>query len=228
MAPGTRSRAAATSKNANNEVIAVDSTSHPAARAQSARRRRISPWTKTSSCWTRLRRRLRPSRRAVRSRTQVRTGDDEGMMDLVMVDRTKNDARVVGCNVTIADTSEYPKHHTIISYTDDADPTPHIPPRSPRSRAAAPRPSPRRSSGSSSRLVVLRKPPPRRPGRRTASRQSPPRPRASPSPRTTPRPTRTRTTGARTWGTTRIFPDDDDFGWGLGSGEEVAARVARG
>ncbi|KAJ6451098.1 hypothetical protein C8R47DRAFT_1221896 [Mycena vitilis] len=59
--------------------------------------------------------------------SKVRTGDDEGMMDLVMVDRTKNDARVVGCNVTIADTSEYPKHHTIISYTDDADPTPHIP-----------------------------------------------------------------------------------------------------
>ncbi|KAJ6460480.1 hypothetical protein C8R47DRAFT_994015 [Mycena vitilis] len=59
--------------------------------------------------------------------TKVRTGDDEGMMDLVVVDRTKNDARVVGCNVTITDTSEYPKHHTIITYTDDADPAPHIP-----------------------------------------------------------------------------------------------------
>ncbi|KAJ7616173.1 hypothetical protein DFH06DRAFT_1107922 [Mycena polygramma] len=58
--------------------------------------------------------------------TKVRTGDDEGMMDLVVVDRTKNDARVVGCNVTITDTSEYPKHHTILTYTDDADPAPHV------------------------------------------------------------------------------------------------------
>ncbi|KAJ7320981.1 hypothetical protein DFH08DRAFT_713280 [Mycena albidolilacea] len=54
--------------------------------------------------------------------TKVRTGDDEGMMDLIVVERAKGDARVVGCNVTITDTSEYPNHHTILTYTDDDDP----------------------------------------------------------------------------------------------------------
>ncbi|KAJ7213658.1 hypothetical protein B0H12DRAFT_1061615 [Mycena haematopus] len=54
--------------------------------------------------------------------SKIRTGDDEGMIDLVVVDRENGDKRVVGCNVTITDTSEYPKHHTIITYTDDEDP----------------------------------------------------------------------------------------------------------
>jgi len=33
--------------------------------------------------------------------TKIRTGDDEGMIDLVVVDRIKDDARIVGSNVTI-------------------------------------------------------------------------------------------------------------------------------
>ncbi|KAF8190600.1 hypothetical protein K438DRAFT_1831354 [Mycena galopus ATCC 62051] len=53
---------------------------------------------------------------------KIRTGDDEGMIDLVVVNRDQGDKRVVGCNITITDTSEYPKHHTIITYTDDDDP----------------------------------------------------------------------------------------------------------
>ncbi|KAJ7757963.1 hypothetical protein B0H16DRAFT_1314107 [Mycena metata] len=51
--------------------------------------------------------------------TKIQKGDDEGMLDLVVVDRNKNDARVLGCNITITDTSEYPKHHTILTYSDD-------------------------------------------------------------------------------------------------------------
>ncbi|KAJ7763374.1 hypothetical protein B0H16DRAFT_1311189 [Mycena metata] len=53
--------------------------------------------------------------------TKIQKGDDEGMLDLVVVDRNKNDARVLGCNITITDTSEYPKHHTILTYSDDTD-----------------------------------------------------------------------------------------------------------
>ncbi|KAJ6550837.1 hypothetical protein DFH09DRAFT_1039150 [Mycena vulgaris] len=52
--------------------------------------------------------------------TKIRAGDDEGMIDLVIVDRTKGDARVVGCNIIITDTSEYPKHHNLLTYTDDS------------------------------------------------------------------------------------------------------------
>ncbi|KAJ7194306.1 hypothetical protein GGX14DRAFT_476496 [Mycena pura] len=53
--------------------------------------------------------------------TKVRPGDDEGMIDLVVVDRARGDARVLRCNITITDTSEYPKHHSIITFTDDED-----------------------------------------------------------------------------------------------------------
>ncbi|KAJ7463040.1 hypothetical protein FB451DRAFT_1095249 [Mycena latifolia] len=53
--------------------------------------------------------------------TRIRPGDDEGMIDLVIVDRTKGDARVVGCNIIITDTSEYPKHHSLLTFTDDKD-----------------------------------------------------------------------------------------------------------
>ncbi|KAJ7187359.1 hypothetical protein C8R46DRAFT_880049 [Mycena filopes] len=52
---------------------------------------------------------------------KIQKGDDDGMMDLVIVDRGKNDERVVACNVTITDTSEYPKSHTIITYSEDPD-----------------------------------------------------------------------------------------------------------
>ncbi|KAJ6506730.1 hypothetical protein C8R45DRAFT_1090408 [Mycena sanguinolenta] len=54
--------------------------------------------------------------------SKIRPGDDEGMIDLVVVDRANGDKRIVACNVTITDTSEYPKSHTIITYTDDDDP----------------------------------------------------------------------------------------------------------
>ncbi|KAJ7127952.1 hypothetical protein C8R44DRAFT_979448 [Mycena epipterygia] len=53
--------------------------------------------------------------------TKIRAGDDEGMIDLVIVDRSKGDARVVGCNIIITDTSEYPKHHGMLTFTDDTD-----------------------------------------------------------------------------------------------------------
>ncbi|KAJ7613240.1 hypothetical protein B0H17DRAFT_701882 [Mycena rosella] len=43
------------------------------------------------------------------------------MIDLVIVDRAKGDARVVGCSVIITDTSEYPKHHGLLTFTDDTD-----------------------------------------------------------------------------------------------------------
>lgn len=53
--------------------------------------------------------------------TKIRAGDDEGMIDLVIVDRTKGDARVVGCSIIITDTSEYPKHHSLLTFSDDKD-----------------------------------------------------------------------------------------------------------
>ncbi|KAJ7059776.1 hypothetical protein C8F01DRAFT_989503 [Mycena amicta] len=49
---------------------------------------------------------------------KVRAGDDEGMIDLVIFE---GDKRVMRCNLTITDTSEYPKSHSIITFTDDDD-----------------------------------------------------------------------------------------------------------
>ncbi|KAF7320888.1 UBIQUITIN-CONJUGAT-2 domain-containing protein [Mycena chlorophos] len=49
---------------------------------------------------------------------EVRAGDDEGMIDLVVFE---GDKRVMRCNLTITDTSEYPKSHSIITFTEDDD-----------------------------------------------------------------------------------------------------------
>ncbi|KAJ6632300.1 hypothetical protein B0H10DRAFT_1865630 [Mycena sp. CBHHK59/15] len=58
--------------------------------------------------------------------TKVRAGDDDGMIDLVIVDRSKGDARVVALNLCISDTSEYPKHHQLLCFVDgDASPRVH-------------------------------------------------------------------------------------------------------
>ncbi|KAF7329969.1 UBIQUITIN-CONJUGAT-2 domain-containing protein [Mycena kentingensis (nom. inval.)] len=51
--------------------------------------------------------------------TKVRAGDDEGMIDLVVMD---GDKRLMRCNLTITDTSEYPKSHSLITFTDDDAP----------------------------------------------------------------------------------------------------------
>ncbi|KAF7297153.1 UBIQUITIN-CONJUGAT-2 domain-containing protein [Mycena indigotica] len=49
---------------------------------------------------------------------KVKAGDDEGMIDLVVL---QGDKRVMRCNLTITDTSEYPKSHSIITFVEDDD-----------------------------------------------------------------------------------------------------------
>ncbi|KAJ7753671.1 hypothetical protein DFH07DRAFT_868677 [Mycena maculata] len=58
--------------------------------------------------------------------SKFRAGDDEGSMDIVIVDRANGDKRVLACNVMVTDTSEYPKHHALLTWSEDAD---SLPPR---------------------------------------------------------------------------------------------------
>ncbi|KAK7028605.1 ubiquitin-CONJUGAT-2 domain-containing protein [Favolaschia claudopus] len=53
--------------------------------------------------------------------SKIRPGEDEGNIDLVVVDRSKDDERLAGFTMAVTDTSEYPKHHTMMSWSDDTD-----------------------------------------------------------------------------------------------------------
>ncbi|KAJ7782226.1 hypothetical protein DFH07DRAFT_764393 [Mycena maculata] len=44
-----------------------------------------------------------------------------GSMDIVIVHRVNGDKRVLACNVMVTDTSKYPKHHTILTWSKDVD-----------------------------------------------------------------------------------------------------------
>ncbi|KAJ7458741.1 hypothetical protein B0H11DRAFT_2286534 [Mycena galericulata] len=61
--------------------------------------------------------------------SKFRAGDDEGSMELVIVDRANADTRVLACNVIVTDTSEYPKHHALLTWADADSGSGEIPPR---------------------------------------------------------------------------------------------------
>ncbi|KAJ7641952.1 hypothetical protein FB45DRAFT_1054322 [Roridomyces roridus] len=56
--------------------------------------------------------------------TKFRAGDDEGSVEVTIVDRANGEKRILACSIMVTDTSEYPKHHSYLTWADDSDGAP--------------------------------------------------------------------------------------------------------
>jgi ubiquitin-conjugating enzyme E2 Q len=52
---------------------------------------------------------------------EVRPGDDEGSIELIMAKPDPSTSHLLSLNLLISDTSDYPKSHNFFSYSPDAD-----------------------------------------------------------------------------------------------------------